>query len=114
MEVIHRYLPRNAFTDPWKEYYQHRFTIPDNENLGTLGMDVEEKWRDTKTKYLKLTNVMENGTASFFGLRNDDVLCIQGKDGQLMLGSVKDVKGGMEKRPLTIEVSRRGGQFPAL
>jgi len=113
MEVIRRKYPNGDLrADPWQDYHLHRFIIPEIENLGTLGMDVEEKWRDTKTKYLKLTNVMENGTASFFGLRNDDVLCIQGSNGKLMLGSVKDVKVGWEKRPLTVEVLRRV-QFPA-
>ena len=63
-------------------------------------------------KVLKLINVHPNGMANFYGLRNDDVLCVPGSDGELMIESVKEVKLGLRRRALTIEVRR--GQLPAV
>jgi hypothetical protein len=61
-------------------------------------------------KVLKLINVHPNGMANFYGLRNDDILCVSGSDGELMIESVEAVKVGLSRRPLTIEVRR--GHFP--
>jgi hypothetical protein len=109
IEVICRYQYGDQ-SNPWQHCDLHKFIIP--AVSGKLGLEVEEAWRDTQTKYLKI-KVNPNEMASFLGLRNDDILCVPGSDGELMSGSVKEVKFGLTKeRPLTIEVRR--GQFPVL
>jgi hypothetical protein len=75
-------------------------------------MEVKEKWYDKQTKYLCLESIQPNGIANFYGLRDDDILCIPGRDGELMCESVKGVKEGWRMRPLTIEVRR--GQLLAI
>ena len=63
-------------------------------------------------KVLKLINVHPNGMANFYGLRNDDILCVSGSDGELMIESVEKVKLGLRTRPFTNKVRR--GQLPAV
>jgi hypothetical protein len=106
LEVICHYKDRDQ-SDPWQYCDLHKFTI---KVKGKLGMEVVEAWRATQTKYLKLINVYPNGMANFYGLRNDDILCVPGSDGELMIESVKVVKVGLKRRPLTFEVRR--SQFP--
>jgi hypothetical protein len=87
IEMIRHYQYRDQ-SDPWQHCDLHKFIIP--AVRGKLGLEVEEAWRDTQTKYLKI-KVNPNGMASFLGLRNDDILCVPGSDGELMSGSVKEV-----------------------
>ena len=108
LEVICHYKDRDM-SNPWWHCDLHKFIITVG---GPLGLEVVEAWRDTQTKYLKLKGVYPNGIARFYGLRNDDILCIPGGDGELIIESVKEVKLGLRRRPLTIEVRR--GQLPAV
>ncbi len=109
LEVIRHYKDRDQ-SNPWQHCDLHKFNIPTVR--GKLGLEVEEAWRDAQTKYLKLKGVYPNGIASFFRLRNDDILCVPGSDGELIIESVEKVKLGLRTRPSTIEVRR--GQLPAV